>query len=187
MILASLARKRNSRRKVHVADMFASWRRLFPIACFLMVFLSANAKQPVSYRVAPALSPTERRILDKKARQGDEKAAFRLALYYSSVVKNLRRREYYLLLSTKSGSFESIEALADFYAMPGGIFDLDKAVSLRKRLQDKFPDRADNSKWAEECAYDYRWRGRFIDPKKERTFLKLAASWRRSEQTKRKE
>jgi hypothetical protein len=113
-----------------------------------------------------------------KARQGDENAAFSLALYYSSIPKDVRRREYYLLLATRNGSFESIEALADFYAMPGGIFNFSKAVSLRKKLKERFRDRTDNVAWAEACAYDYHWRGPWIDIKKERMFVDLAKSWR---------
>src|SRR5438270_11398455 len=118
MISANRESRSGLNREVKMTKMSIVCRRLFIITFFiLLVPLWANAEVPISYRAAAMLSSAERQTLDLKARQGDEEAAFRLALYYSSIAKNLKRREYYLLLATKNGSFQSIEALADFYAI----------------------------------------------------------------------
>jgi TPR repeat protein len=148
------------------------------VACGLFISAyKASGIEPVSYRQAATLSLAERRLLNHKAERGDDKAAFALALYYASVVPNLKNREYFLILATKSGSRASIEALADFYSMPGGVFRLQKAISLRKELKSRFPGDVNNIDWAEGCAFEYHYITTAEARRKELVFLKLAASW----------
>jgi TPR repeat protein len=151
---------------------------LFAVACvFFTGAYEASAKEPVSYRQAAALSVTEQRALSRKAERGDTKAAFALALYYATVAPDLKNREYFLTLASKDGSRETIEPLANFYSMPGGVFRLQKAISLREYLKRKFPSEIDNKDWAEGCAFEYHYRATNADRKKELIFLRLAESW----------
>jgi hypothetical protein len=153
-----------------------SW--LFAVACaFFIGPDKAAGTEPVSYRQATALSAAERNDLNRKAERGDWQAAFDLALYYAGAAPNIKNREYFLTLASKSGSRESIEALADFYSMPGGVFQIQKAISLRRDLKSKFPNEIDNIDWAEGCAFEYHYLTTEAARRKELTFLKLAASW----------
>jgi hypothetical protein len=150
---------------------------LLAVAC--VSFVGANraaGTEPVSYRQATALSAAERYDLNRKAERGDWRAAFALALYYAGAAPNIKNREYFLTLASKSGSRESIEALADFYSMPGGVFQIQKALSLRRDLKSKFPNEVDNIDWAEGCAFEYHYLTTEAARKKEVIFLKLAAS-----------
>lgn len=148
------------------------------VACgFFSSAYKASGIEPVSYRQAATLSLAERRTLNQKAERGDAKAAFALALYYAAVSPNVKNREYFLILASKSGSRESIEALADFYSMPGGVFRLQKAISLRKELKSRFPGDVNNIDWAEGCAFEYHYITTGEARRKELVFLKLAASW----------
>lgn len=150
---------------------------LFIAGGVFFVSHQASSAEPVSYRQAATLSSSERRVLSQKAEQGDDKAAFALALYYSSVAPNIKNWEYFLVLATKSGSRESIEALAHLYSTPGGVFRLQKAISLRKDLKSRFPNDIDNIDWAEGCAFEYHYLATADARRKELVFLKLAASW----------
>ena len=150
---------------------------LIVVGAFFVSIVETSGNEPVSYRQAAALSVAERQALSSKAERGDANAASALALYYATQNRDPKKREHYLTLATKTGSRDTVETLADFYSMPGGIFELKKAISLRKQLKRKFPAQIDNTQWAEGCAYEYHYLATADARKKELTFLRLAASW----------
>jgi hypothetical protein len=147
------------------------------VVSFFVGTVVTSGKEPSSYRQAAALSVAERQTLTRKAELGDVEAASALALYYATGDRNPKKRERFLTLASRNGSRETVEALADFYSMPGGMFQLQKAISLRKDLKRKFPTQVDNIEWAEGCAFEYHYLATNDARKKELIFLRLAESW----------
>jgi hypothetical protein len=122
------------------------------------------------------ITPTERKVLQQKAKKGDAKAADRLSLYYSIYRSDRKMAVHYLKLGAKNNSDAAIRNLMMLYSTDADLFDFRKALDFRKQLKRVAKTQRINLKSDADWGYDrYLDHLRAGDKRRGLCFLEYAA------------
>jgi hypothetical protein len=145
-------------------------------ACGAVVQKSPVSDGPKSYRDAADLRPEEIVKLRDRAMNGDEEALFRLVRYYRSFAPRLDDCRNLLEAAYKGGNAKAGLALVDFYSLPGGEFQPNRALAIHRRLWRSHPELTlPTREWAEKCAHEYSLYDSVDGRKKYMIFQRMAA------------
>lgn len=145
--------------------------------------LASDRRSPSLYELYE-FSKTKRRELTRAALAGDPSAAMALSNYYAN--RDLNLREKFLLMAMRSGSIEAGKTLVRFYVEPGGIFQPEKALTIRRSIRKRLSQRLepDDAVWLYGASIDYKYRDGGSARERRARLLRLAIK-RGSERAKR--